>query len=931
MRCILVKLWSLGYSVILMSLFITHVQLDGKYSKKIESEKSEDFMSDEKNMMQQDATSVHPHVIKRVLDNGLTILIRESHEIPKVALEMWYNVGSKDELTGEKGIAHLIEHMIFKGTDNLLSESDINVLVHKLSGRCNAFTSHDYTGYDFVLPTHHWHEALPVIADCMINCSFQDDMLNSEMKAVIQELKLGKDQYERALIQELIGMIFSDHPYHYPVIGYKQDLWNVRGKDLLAFYKKHYHPNNATLVVVGDVKADEVEMLANRYFGSIPQDESYSKRENFFHRDIASKSLTIYREVTQPTILYAFVVPGAREKKGTAIEIFEWIFGKGNSSRLYKKLVNDTQLATDITVGCWELFDYGVFFILVEPKDINDSGEIERIIGMQLEDIAENGVGDEEFERGYKKAQMDFYSLLEDIEDQATAIGHAYLATGDENYVFTSLEQSSESLKQQMQEIVSTSLRPIIMHKGFVLPLPKSEKKSWAQLQNESDDEDQRILSARVRTTEVQPAVYANAVEIQQPDHFDFPKPETCTLSNGLKVFSYNNETTPKINIIVMFKARSYYDPQDKQGLYTFVTDMMTEGTEHYTAEEFADAIESRGMSIKVSPGCISMKMLTSDFVFGLSLLKEILTRATFSEDEIEKVRDQLLTNIKQYWDEPRSFVSQLVRAEIYKDHPYNKQSIGTAESIPSISREDLVGFYNDYISPTGARIAIVGDIASYDIKNVLEKELGDWQPRDVMDVEFPVLACVPAKEINYTINRDQVILCFAQLSIDRKDPNFDTYLLFDQIFGGGALNSMSSRLFDLREQTGLFYSIHGSLIAGVDEQPGMFQIRTIVSLDRLAEAEKVIKETIDMVIDTLTQDELEEAKRAVINTLVDHFASNGEIAGTFLYLDRFKLPADYFDNRAEQIAKITLDDLKNSVKNILNSKNLITVRVGRV
>jgi zinc protease len=942
MRTSFVKASYLRYPIILVSISLFYAQLTANDNTPLEFEV---FMSDEKNMMQPEtksmsippshkATAETPtdkqHVVKVVLDNGLTILVRESHEIPKVSFQIWYNVGSKDELLGEKGIAHLIEHMIFKGT-SILSESDINTLVHKLSGNCNAFTSYDYTGYLFNFPTQHWHEAFPVVADCMTNCLFKDDMLNSEMKAVIQELKMNKDQYERYLLEEMIGMIFPDHPYHYPIIGYKQDLWSVAGKDLLAFYKKHYKPNNATLVIVGDVSVDEVVDLANKHFGSIKKDPEYSKKEHFFHRDIASKSLTIYRDVAQPTLAYAFVIPGATEKKDTALDIFEWVLGKGKSSRLYKKLVNDTQLATSIATGSWGLFDHGFFFILVEPKNIDDAASIERIIVSELEDIAQNGVGNEEFERGFKKTQMSLYSLLEAIEDQAYAIGHAYLATGDENYVFSALNQPEETLKQQIQDVVAAYFRPTIMHKGFVLPLPESEKAEWAVLQEESDTEDCEILEARVRTTEVEPAAYAHTIAVQKPTLFAFPKPQTCTLSNGLKILYHDNNTTPKINIILEFKARSEYDPQNQQGLYGFVADMMTEGTEHYTSEELADCIESRGMSINIAPGGISMKMLASDFIFGLGILKEILTKATFPEHEIEKVRHQLLTDIRQYWDEPRSFIGQLVRDEIYKGHPKSKQAIGTAASIASISRDDLINFYHTYISPSGAHLAIVGDLQDYDIKAVLEQQLGDWNAPEVESLTYPPLAAVAAREINYTINRDQVVLCLAQLSVARKDPRFDTYLLFDQIFGGGALNSMSSRLFELREHTGLFYTIQGTLLAGIDEQPGMFQVRTIVSLDRLAEAEKAIKETIDKVADSLTQDELEEAKRAVINTLVDNFASNNDIASTFLYLDRFKLPADYFDNRAAGLEKITLEDMKNTVRDILNSQKMITVRAGRV
>jgi zinc protease len=927
MRSYLVKLARLSYSVIFMGLCIIHCKSAAQQSAALESEV---FMADEKNMMQPETKSVHQHVVKRVLDNGLTILIHESHEIPKVSLQIWYNVGSKDELLGEKGIAHLIEHMIFKGTDTL-SESDINILVHKLSGSCNAFTYYDFTGYLFNFPTHHWREALPVVADCMTNCLFDDDMLNSEMKAVIQELKMGKDNYGRSLMMEMLSMIFPDHPYHYPTIGYKQDLWNVSGKDLLAFYKKHYKPNNATLVVVGDVDPDEVVALAQQYFGDIPQDPEYTKKEHFFQHDIVSKSVTLYREVAQPMILYAFVVPGATEKKDTALDIFEWILGKGKSSRLYKKLVNDEQLVTDVSTGCINLFDHGLFYIMVEPKDVKDADVIERSILAEFDDLAQNGIGHDEFQRGFKKTQMAFYSLLEDIQEQAFAIGHAYLATGDENYVFTALEQPEELLKEQIQSLITTYFRPAIINKGFVLPLPEREKKEWALLQEESDGEDQKILSARTRSTEVEDAVYAKTIAIQEPTHFDFPKAQTCTLSNGLKVFYHHNDTTPKINIALEFKARPYYDPQEQQGLYSFVTNMMTEGTENYTSEELANEIESRGMSVSVYPGGVSVKMLHADFEYGLGILNEILTKATFPENEIEKVRHQLLANIKQYWDEPRSFSGQLVSDVIYKGHPYSKQPLGTADSVVAITRQDLINFYKKYISSCDARIAIVGDLEGYDLQNILETALGNWAANDVKAIEFPPLSPVAPTEINYPINRDQVVLCLAQLSIARKDINFDKYLLFDQIFGGGALGSMSSRLFDLREQTGLFYGISGSLVVGSDEQPGIFQVRTIVSLDRLAEAEKVIKETIDTVADTLTEEEIAEAKRAVVSSLIDRFVSNNNIASTFLALERLGFPADYYDNRAAEIEKITLDEVKESVRNILNSKNLITVRAGRV
>ena len=869
-------------------------------------------------------------VTKKVLSNGMTVLVRQVHTIPKVSIQLWYKVGSVDEKDNERGIAHLIEHMIFKGTKKL-SESDINVVTHMLSGSCNAFTSYDFTGYLFNFPTHHWQEALNIMSDCMRNCSFKEEMLSSEMKAVIQELKMYRDHYMRSLIDEMIGTIFADHPYHYPIIGYKQDLWSVSSDGLRAFYKKHYLPNNATLIVVGDVDSDEVFALAEKKFGSIEADPNYKKEKFYFNQDIVSKSVVFYRAVEQPKVIYTFVVPGVREKKDHILELVARILGKGKSSRLYKKLVNELQLATSLDASTEELFDHGLFFVACEPKRAEDIAAIEHHIREEIERIAKDGIDDAELTRAIKQTQMSLYSLLEDTEHQAFEIGKYFLATGDENYIFNYLNQSHEQLKQQIQEVLAQYFRPSVMHIGKVLPLPETEQQSWADLQARSDEEDKRILSARIRTSPVEPPVYAKTVQVKEPQRFDFPKARTFTMGNGLKVLHYHNATAPKIDLILELKAKYYYDPEDKQGLAQFVSRMLLEGTEQYTAQELTDAIESRGMSIAAYPGGISISMLSEDLPFGLEILNEILTKALFDEKEIEKVRAQLLAKIKRFWDEPRYFAGQLIKEQIYKGHPYSKNSIGTANTITAMKRDDLLEFYKQYISPHGARLAIVGDWKEHDLQKLFEKQLGAWQGPEVEDITFPQLKDVDPQQIDYPINRDQVVLRFARLSIDRKHPDYDKLLLFDQIFSGGALGSMSSQLFQLRERSGLFYTIGGSLIAGASEQPGMFAVQTIVSLDRLQEAEKAIKGAIDKAPDAITPQEFAEAKHAVINSLVDNFESNHDMAQVFLFIDRFNFPGNFFDNRAADLNKIDSDTVKKVAKKLLQSTALMTLRVGRV
>jgi zinc protease len=875
-------------------------------------------------------TDHHANIKKYTLKNGLTILVRVVKTIPKVSMQMWYYVGSKDEENGERGIAHLIEHMIFKGTKKL-SESDINFVVHKLSGNCNAFTSYDYTGYLFNMPTHHWKQVLPIIADCMTNARFDQQMLNSEMKAVIQELKMYKDLFVRSLIEEMVSVIFSDHPYHYPIIGYKQDLWNADSELLKSFYKKHYKPNNATFVIVGDVDPEQVYQETQKHFESIEPDTSYTRNTYYFNDDVVSKSINIYRDVKVPTTINMFLVPGSAQKQDHVLRLLEWVLARGKSSRLYKKLVDEQKLVTSIQAGTDNLFDHSLFYIAYNPKNIADIPKIDQCIFNEINDIKQNGFTQQELRRAFNKTRMSLYNLLEDIEHQAYAIGEYFLATGQEDYIFNSMEQDYKEVQQQALELLKKYFRATIMHRGNVFALPEEEKKHWNALQTTSDKLDEEILSAHVRTLPVEEPRYANTITPTLPKFFDFAKAKTTMLSNGIKVLSHHNPNTPKISLIVDLKSQSYDDPEEQLGIGNFVSMLLSEGTTTYSATEFAQAIEERGMSLSVCPGTISISLLKEDLPFALDIINDILHNALFDKHEIEKVRDQLLTTIDNFWDEPRSFIGQLVREALYSGHPYSKNRLGTKEIIKNLQRDNLVNYYKKFMSPDGARIAVVGDIADYNVTQLLEDKLGSWQGEKIADIVYPALPTEYEKEIIFPINRDQVVLAFAKHSIARNDKDYDKYLLFNQIFGGGVLGSMSSRLFQLREQTGLFYGINGSALAATDKEPGMLFVQTMVSGDRLAEAEKIILQTINTVVDTITQDELDEAKRAIINSMVDNFASNNSLSNTFLYLDYHNLPQDYFDTRASKLEKITLNEVKTALKNLMTDKKLLVVKAGRL
>jgi len=871
-------------------------------------------------------------IVKYTLENGLTVLIKSDHRIPKVSLQMWYNVGSKDEKKGQRGLAHLLEHMIFKGTKTL-TESDINVITHKLSGYCNAFTSYDYTGYLFDFPQQHWQHALPLLADCMSNCTFDTQMLYSELNAVVQELKMYRDDNSSTLVEEMVSMIFSDHPYHYPIIGYKQDLWNINRQKLLDFYHEHYKPNNAVLVIVGDVDVPSALDLVHKQFDSIPA-RPHSKKSHYHTSDILARSITLYRDVSQPSMNCAFVIPGATAQLEYSLDVLSYILASDPGSRLYKKLVDELQIATDVSASVEDLFEYGLFFISVDLKKSSNKDRIKNIIAQEINDIITYGVSEQELKRAIKKSLIEYAAFFESTQQYAHVIGQSYIVTGDHEYIYSYGKISDDQLKDTIKNICQHYLRPALMHTGFIEPLKKDDLVYWQELQIQADKLDAKIVEGKTRTIPVQEARAAHTIIVQEPVSLPTPQAQKIILANGLTCLYYTTQVTPVMVIIVTFKAKHYYDPVTKQGLGNFVGELLTQGTTTYPGVLFMQELESYGMSITIEDGAIALSLLANDLERGLFLLSDLLTNPEFNLREIEKVRDQLSAEIDDYWDEPTDFVGNIARTTVYKDHPYSRSLLGDHESINAITHEDLLKYYNTYITPQGTSMAIVGTIGTNTISDLVTTYFGSWSGPSVPDLVYPEikqnLSQEKANKIIYPSTKDQIVLAFVGPSVARLDHDFYKLYLFDQILTGGVLGSMSSRLFGLRERSGLFYSIGGSLVTDSLESNGMIFIRTLVSQDSVQEAERAIRQTIITAVDTLTEEELAEAKNALMNAMNEQRATHGQLAALFLFLERYNLSPDYFDKAITIINKITVDQVVQAVKKYVHEKALTTIVITR-
>lgn len=871
-------------------------------------------------------------VQKHVLPNGLTILVVSQHHNPQVSIQLWYGVGSKYERSGQKGIAHLIEHMIFKGTSTL-SESDINQITQKLSGECNAFTSHDYTGYLFDFPSQNWHHALPIMADCMRNCTFREEFLHSELKAVVQELKMYRDQHISTLIERMMGSIFMDHPYRYPVIGYKHDLWSLSRDALVEFYEHHYVPNNAALVVVGDVTASEVFDRAGELFGGIAANPDYKRPELFHSPELISTNTVFMSHVEQKQGVIGWEIPGVCVGKNYESDIASWILGSGKGSRLYRRIVEELDLATDIDTMVYDLFDQGLFFVTYQPKDDVPTERIVAAITQEIDAIGRDGFAEHEFDRAIRKAKMDLVSLQEQPQQLAYEIGKLYLATGDADAVERYAARAEDpSLQDDVRQFMSTFLRPAVAHEGLVVPIVEREKPFWLAQQEQSDAEDHRILSRITRDAPVEQGVHVLTIEPEPLRPFAFPRATRVTLSNGLTVLFAHMPHVPTIDLLLDFPAKHYYDPENRQGLNMFLMNMLQEGTEKYSSVQFAQELEAYGMSLSASPGLISLKMLSDDFEHGVALLAEMIQRPLLHQHSVEKLRYRIIADVREFWDTPAKYISQMMRDVVYGAHPYHRSAVGTVESMRAITHEDVVSAYKQWITPHGATIAVVGDLRQLDIPAILERHLGSWEGNPQATIEFPSLSADAIPEhIAQSRARDQVTVAFGRLSVARTDAAFTPLLLFDQIFTGGSRISMSSRLFELRERSGLFYTIGGSIVAGAGYQPGMAYIRTIVSPDRLDEAMHAIAGVIDDGARGLTDQELDEAQRSVATTIIETFSTNRQAAGAFLFLEEYKLQADYFENRIAEIQSISRKTVQEASDQLLRADTFSTIKIGRL
>ncbi len=869
-------------------------------------------------------------VKKVVLDNGMQVLMLKNNSVPKVLVQIAYNIGSAIEKEGERGLAHLLEHMIFKGTDKL-SESDIDTISRKYGASYNAFTSIDVTSYYFEVDKNNWQPFVEILADCMQNARFEEQHLASELKAVIQELKMYKDSYWNVMFQKAFGLIFpANHPYHYPVIGYKEDLMNLSAANLKKFYKKYYHPNRATLFVIGDIDHAEVEQVVKEQFGKI-----VGSQENDVCQfpplslNLSSTKVTLYEDVTAEQLGFFCRIPGSLDKNEILSSAAAFLLGDGEGSRLYRALVDDKKIASSVGVSTYKLHSSGLFYILVEPV-AGKADECRRLIRDEIMRAAKDGFTAQELDHMVKAKAKNFFMTLQKFTNIAYEWITSYFATGDEYAFFNRMNKYDAVTSAQVQGFINEHLNTDLFTQVEIVPLEKNMAALSEQAKLESDDLDKKILAKYQRTAPIEIPSYALTLHEPKPLNFTFPKPDKVfVLENGLKVLLKENKNLPLVTLECRFKKSFYNSVSLDSNKLGCMMSMLMEGSKGFSKEENVDFFDGYGADCYYSPSSSILSMLNFDLKAQIGRFIHILMQPTFPVDAFNKLRAMTEDSIARSKDSAQEVAIRTLKSSVYAGHPFGWTFDEALEQIKKLDVSVLRALHKELVCAENLLVTVVGDFDLAEMEAIIRKEFAVLPKGSLQEVVIPQVAFKPGEKVDVAMLRDQTVLALGQPSV--MNVYHEDYVPVKLINYIG-FSSLGSRLFQLREHSGLFYTAFGGWANGASKECGFDYIGAILSPDKVAQVEEQMSQLVNELAEKgVTEEELASSRQLYLKSLIDSVASCGSTALMFGMIEELGLGFDYYDKVLHRVQTITRDEINAVCKKYFTTKSMARIRVGRL
>jgi zinc protease len=870
------------------------------------------------------------------LANGLEVITYENHRLPLVAVDLWYHVGPINEKAGRTGFAHLFEHMMFEGSEHVGEKAHFKYLEGAGATDINGTTDFDRTNYFETLPSNQLELGLWLESDRMgfLLETLDRAKLTNQRDVVRNELRQDEGQPYDLADEQIFHQLFpKGHPYYAAVIGSHADVEAARLNDVRDFFEHYYTPNNASIAIAGDFDPVQLKALLEKYFGPIPAGPPVEPVHVTTPPITSERSVTITDTVQLPRVSLAWLTPPIFSPSDADADIFTTILGGGKSSRLYRKLVYELQIAQSVNCENESLKLASVAACDVTARPGVKVETLEAAIDKEIEALRSGGPTPAEVDQarnGILTRKITGLERLGGFGGVADMLDRYNQYTGDPGYLPKDIARyeavTAASVKQIGAQDFASNQRVV------VVTVPGKKVTDDVPRSPENTDADVKIVNPYKPDFEAQQDWRKTPPAPGRQPELNLPVPATFALSNGTKVYLLEEHSLPVLSARLVDLAGSAANPASQPGLAAFAARMLTEGTAKRSSTLIADDVASIGASLSSNAGmdtsAVDIDALSNNTDAAFDLLSDVALHPAFKPEEVERIRAQRLTSILQEGDQPFSAALRVGEKALFGEYPYGYQGIGTTASVKAITRDELANFWSEHYFPANAALVLVGDITEAEARNLGEQYFGAWSaPAATPARPLPPMPPPPARKVILVDKPgapQTTLLAFGE-GLPRSTPEYAALDVMNSVLGG----LFSSRInMNLREKNGYTYGAFSQF--GYYRDGGVFYSGAQVRTDVTAPAAKELFTELNRIrTDPPTPAELKLAEDSELRSLPGEFETASFTGSLLGELFAYGLPANYYQTLPAEYLKLTPDAVEKTAIEYIHPDNLIVVAVG--
>lgn len=880
------------------------------------------------------ATAATPSIpfTKYRLANGLEVILAPDKRLPIVAVNLWYHVGAANETPDRTGFAHLFEHMMFTGSKHVVRGEAERLLEAAGGTDSNASTSFDRTNYFDTVPANQLALALWTHADRMgyLLDTLDQKALANQQDVVRNERRETTENRPYGIVDEaLFANLFPPgHPYRADIIGSHADIQAAKLADVRDFFERYYRPNNATLVIAGDFDPANARALVQKYFGSFARGPDVAKPAVVTPPIDGERRLTVTDRIELPRVDLAWLTPPEMTAGDAELDVAAQILAGGKSSRLYKTLVYDKELAQGVDASQASSALTSIFTVQAVARPGHTPAELEAAIDVEIARLAADGPTQAEIERARSVFEHDLFRGLERVGGRANRLNYYNQATGDPGYLEKDLARYRRITADDVKRAVAKHLAKNARVAIYAIP---GEKKLAADVPADNATPTSSRETESINREEPWRRTPPRAGPPIVPR---LPQPATFRLANGLTVYHLEQNDVPLVHARLVVNGGLGVNPGDAPGVADFTVASLEDGTASRNALAIADAFAQLGADYSASTArdasVLDVNALVAQFPAALALVADLVRNPAFPADEIERARRSRLAAIVAAREDPAALADAAFRRALYGPaFGYGQTTLGTEASLKRIDAAMLRGYWQRWFRPDNAALVIVGAIDRGTARTLAEREFGGWS--GTADALPAPVSTLPAKATAARLVQveragvNQTELRVGRVAASRASPDYFAMLLANEILGGGFTSRLNA---NLREEKGYAYGAFSRFDFG--RMPAPFVAATAVRADATAPAVKEIDRELARMRGTApSRGEFVKARDGVVRSLPSAFETNGGIAGAFANLFVYGLPPTYYAMLPTRFGAVPATEVLAVSKRFLDPAQMVVVTVG--